>query len=113
VPYGEADCPYPLKYNYDTQDSFEASGYDPKQMCVLPCPNPMWSDAEWTAGVTLTLVGNGISGILSLFTVRTRSLRTLPPHMIDRCAGHCPGGQHVSDARQAAVPRHSVHLHRA
>ncbi|ELR16747.1 uncharacterized protein ACA1_019990 [Acanthamoeba castellanii str. Neff] len=68
VPYGEADCPYPLKYNYDAQDSFEASGYDPKQMCVLPCPNPMWSDAEWTAGVTLTLVGNGISGILSLFT---------------------------------------------
>ncbi|ELR23350.1 uncharacterized protein ACA1_069340 [Acanthamoeba castellanii str. Neff] len=67
VPYGEADCPYPLKFNYDDQDSFTASSYDPTQMCVMPCPNPMWSDAEWTAGVTLTLVVNGTSGILSLF----------------------------------------------
>jgi hypothetical protein len=77
VPYGEADCPYPLKFNYDDQDSFTASSYDPTQMCVMPCPNPMWSDAEWTAGVTLTLVVNGTSGILSLFIVRTRPP---PPH---------------------------------
>lgn len=111
MPYSEVDCPYPLKYNYNAQDSFEALGYDLKQMCVLPCPNPMWSDAEWTAGVTLMLVGNGISGILSLFTVCTCSLCTLPLHMIDCCAGHCPGGQHVSDAQQVAVPWHSVHLH--
>ncbi len=47
VPYNQADCPYPLKYNTDQEDSFAESNYDFSEICVYPCPSPMWTEAEW------------------------------------------------------------------
>ncbi len=47
VPYNQADCPYPLKYNRDEEDHFAEYNYEFAQMCLYPCPSPMWSEAEW------------------------------------------------------------------
>jgi hypothetical protein len=111
VPYGEVDCPYPLKYNYDGESTFAESGYDGAQMCVMPCPSPMWSDEEWTAGVTLTLVVNGTSGLLSLFIVQPISICSLLPLHRGANKMSCLGGEHVHDARQTTVPWQFVYLY--
>ena len=74
VPYTQADCPYPLKYNYDGESSFAESGYNGQDMCVMPCPNPMWSDAEWTGGITIMMIVGGCSFILAAFMVITLCL---------------------------------------
>ncbi|ELR18066.1 Frizzled/Smoothened family membrane region protein [Acanthamoeba castellanii str. Neff] len=74
VPYTQADCPYPLKYNYDGESSFAENGYNGQDMCVMPCPNPMWSDAEWTGGITIMMIVGGCSFILAAFMVITLCL---------------------------------------
>jgi hypothetical protein len=72
VPYTQADCPYPLKYNGES--SFAENGYNGEDMCIMPCPNPMWTDAEWTGGITVMMIVGGCSFILAAFMVRSRSI---------------------------------------
>lgn len=48
VPYSQVDCPYPLKYNpkgttIDPSGSLTSSD----QICVYPCPDPMFTDTDW------------------------------------------------------------------
>lgn len=69
VPYGEVDCPYPLKFNYDGQDHFEEWNYNGAMMCLMPCPNPMWSESEWVGAEVVVLVFGAVGGILSAFVV--------------------------------------------
>ncbi len=47
VPYNQADCPYPLKYNRDGEADFAESNYDLNEICLYPCPDPMWTEGEW------------------------------------------------------------------
>jgi len=42
--YGAIDCPYPLQLNFDADQSDLA---DPSSLCVVPCPNPQYSMAEY------------------------------------------------------------------
>ncbi len=53
VPYNQADCPYPLKYNRDEEANFAKSNYDFEKMCVYPCPDPMWTESEWIGDHTV------------------------------------------------------------
>ncbi len=53
---------------------FAESGYNGQDMCVMPCPNPMWSDAEWTGGITIMMIVGGCSFILAAFMVITLCL---------------------------------------
>lgn len=50
VPYSQYDCPYPLKYNPDGKyidPSADITSID--QICVYPCPDPMFSESDWDA----------------------------------------------------------------
>lgn len=56
VPYSQADCPYPLKYNPkgSIADSSQ-SLMSPDQVCVYPCPAPMFTSQEWDASMGLLM----------------------------------------------------------
>jgi hypothetical protein len=34
-------------------------------MCVMPCPNPMWTDSEWNGGIVAMMIVSGISFLLA------------------------------------------------
>ena len=69
VPYSQVDCPYPLRYNRDEEDSFAESDYSGQVMCVMPCPNPMWTDSEWNGGIVAMMIVSGISFFLATILV--------------------------------------------
>lgn len=75
VPYSQVDCPYPLRYNRDEEDSFAESDYDGQVMCVMPCPNPMWTDSEWNGGIVAMMIVSGISFLLATCLVVTLCMR--------------------------------------
>jgi len=47
--YGAIDCPYPLQLNFDADQSGLT---EPSSLCVLPCPNPQYSTAEYNGTVS-------------------------------------------------------------
>jgi hypothetical protein len=60
VPYSQADCPFPLKFNPhgSIADSTQSLS-NPHQICVYPCPDPMFTDAEWDGSIgALTGLGS-------------------------------------------------------
>jgi hypothetical protein len=85
------DCPYPLRYNRDEEDSFAESDYDGQVMCVMPCPNPMWTDSEWNGGIIAMMIVSGISFILATILVPF-----LPP-------SNSPQAQHLTPLPQLQV----------
>jgi hypothetical protein len=71
IPYRPVDCPYPLQYNYPQLEYYTNStpGYNPKEMCVYPCPTSQWSQGEWDAGITVMIVSAAGSWILGAFVL--------------------------------------------
>jgi hypothetical protein len=67
VPYSQADCPYPLKYNPkgSIADSSQ-SLMSPDQVCVYPCPAPMFTSQEWDASMGLLMALASMRGTSSL-----------------------------------------------
>jgi hypothetical protein len=60
VPYTQADCPHPLKFNpagtiADSSQSIQS----PDQICVYPCPDPMFSDYQWDTSTGLIFALGG------------------------------------------------------
>lgn len=71
VGYSQADCPYPLKYNQDGEEYYQNNGYEGMDICVYPCPDPMFSDGEWAGVIVVDIVLNFLSFWLSFFLVVT------------------------------------------
>jgi hypothetical protein len=68
VPYSQADCPYPLKFNPKGRiaDPTKPLG-SLDQICVYPCPDPMFTDDDWDAAFgVLTSLASTTSPRLSL-----------------------------------------------
>jgi hypothetical protein len=63
VPYSQADCPYPLKFNPEgTIADPTQSLSSPDQVCVYPCPDPMFTTTEMDAAIgVLTGLGSTLS----------------------------------------------------
>jgi hypothetical protein len=58
VPYSQADCPYPLQFNErGTVADGSLSLSADEQICVYPCPAPMFTPSDWhaSAGITISL----------------------------------------------------------
>lgn len=117
VPYSQVDCPYPLRYNRDEEDSFAESDYDGQVMCVMPCPNPMWTDSEWNGGIVAMMIVSGISFLLATCLVLFLPPPAAPnftssPTPLDAPPPRIAGGDPVHAPQQAPLPRHTLHLHR-
>jgi len=72
VAYSQADCPYPLKYNPDGT-TFDASRSltSLDQLCVYPCPDPMFTMSDWDASDGITIGLNMLSFAMILFLIIT------------------------------------------
>ncbi len=73
MPYSQADCPYPLQFNErGTVADGSLSLTADEQICVYPCPAPMFTPSDWhaSAGITISLA--------STFHSFLRSLNLLP-----------------------------------
>jgi hypothetical protein len=64
VAYSQADCPYPLKFNpHGSVADASLSLTADEQICVYPCPDPMFTDSDWRAsdGVSISLGSTSLS----------------------------------------------------
>jgi hypothetical protein len=58
VPYSQADCPHPLKFNpHGSVAVPSVSLTADEQICVYPCPDPMFDASDWRAseGISISL----------------------------------------------------------
>jgi hypothetical protein len=56
------------------EEYYQNNGYEGMDICVYPCPDPMFSDGEWAGVIVVDIVLNFLSFWLSFFLVRP------PPH---------------------------------
>ncbi|ELR23372.1 Gprotein-coupled receptor [Acanthamoeba castellanii str. Neff] len=75
VPYSQADCPHPLKFNphgsvADPSVSLTAD----EQICVYPCPDPMFDASDWRASEGISISLGILSFSMILFLIVTYSL---------------------------------------
>jgi hypothetical protein len=56
VPYSQADCPHPLKFNpKGSIADYNQNLGSPDQVCVYPCPDPMFTSHEWDTSMGLMM----------------------------------------------------------
>jgi hypothetical protein len=76
VPYSQADCPYPLQFNErGTVADGSLSLTADEQICVYPCPAPMFTPSDWhaSAGITISLAST-LHSFLSFHSFAHHSL---------------------------------------
>ncbi|ELR23361.1 uncharacterized protein ACA1_069450 [Acanthamoeba castellanii str. Neff] len=72
VPYSQADCPYPLQFNErGTVADGSLSLSADEQICVYPCPAPMFTPSDWHASAGITISLAILSTAMMLFLVIT------------------------------------------